>query len=159
MEASDVLDVYRYDRSTGSFDWIKRPVGSKEMVGHLSPKGYHRLWVKKKKRYYPAHHIVWFLEMKVMPSSQIDRINGIRTDNRIENLREVSPIENSQNQRRAHHHSKSGLLGVSPGYGGKWKAQIKVNKKSIRLGEFDCPMKAHQAYLDAKRIFHPGCTI
>ena len=42
------------------------------------------------------HHMVWVLVHGRFPT-QIDHINGDKTDNRIENLREVTPSENRMN--------------------------------------------------------------
>ena len=44
----------------------------------------------------PLHHMVWALAYGRWPS-QIDHINGDKTDNRLCNLREVSASENNKN--------------------------------------------------------------
>ena len=43
------------------------------------------------------HHAVWAVCKGRWPEQQIDHINGIKQDNRIENLREVSGSENMRN--------------------------------------------------------------
>ena len=45
-------------------------------------------------RKYYAHRLVWLLHYGHWPQFHVDHINGIRTDNRIENLRDVSRSEN-----------------------------------------------------------------
>ena len=157
MKISDVTDVYNYDKNTGLFSWKEssRKGVRKNHIGSAQ-NGYLRLRVNKV--YYCAHWLVWLIEKGSLPTKQIDHINGIKNDNRIINLREVDPILNSQNQRKAHKTNKCGLLGVSPSYG-SWKAQIKVNKKSIHIGQFKTPQLAHEAYINAKRLYQPGCTI
>ena len=44
------------------------------------------------------HIVVWAWHHGCFPTMQIDHINGVETDNRIENLREVSGSENKLNQ-------------------------------------------------------------
>jgi len=88
------------------------------------------------------------------PKYQIDHRNGIRSDNRIENLREATSAENSQN-RTIRSDNASGYIGVfrKKRYK-KWGAQIKINKKTKFLGYFDTPEQAHKTYLAAKSELH-----
>lgn len=46
---------------------------------------------------YYLHHLVWFAHHKRWPTKIIDHINRKKHDNRICNLREVSHLENCQN--------------------------------------------------------------
>ena len=39
-------------------------------------------------------------------------------------------------------------------HNGKYGARIGIDDKIIHLGLFDTPEKAHQAYLNAKSIYH-----
>lgn len=55
--------------------------------GSLDRDGY--LIIKVKGKQYKAHRIVWLLHHGDFPNGEIDHINRIRTDNRIENLREA----------------------------------------------------------------------
>ena len=87
-----------------------------------------------------------------------DHINGIKTDNRIANLRSVSMTVNLQNMRKANRDSLSGLLGAHKKRS-HWESRIRVDRKQIHLGIFETPEEAHAAYLAAKRLHHSGCTI
>lgn len=158
MTKEDVFTVYEFDADNGQFIWkdASRKGVKGAHAGHTDKAGYTR--IRLCGRYFMAHRLVWLLKTGVMPSKQIDHINGIRSDNKPLNLREVAPATNSENQRKAHWHSQTGLLGASPSYK-SWKAQIKINGKNFHLGMFDSPMEAHQAYVNAKRQFHSGCTI
>ena len=72
-----------------------------------------------------AHRIIWTLLHGPIPTGmQIDHINGVRTDNRLTNLRLVTPSMNSRNM-RLYSSNKSGHPGVSyiPATG-TWKAEI-----------------------------------
>ena len=95
------------------------------------------------------------------PRFDVDHLNGIRSDNRIENLRDVSPATNAQNERRARiTNGSSGLLGVSRSSNGRrWVAGIVLNGQRQHIGTYDTPEEAQTAYLSAKRIMHDGCTI
>ena len=79
-------------------------------------------------------------------SIQIDHINRIKNDNRIENLR---PATNQLNQFNTN----------AKGYywnkrANKWNAKIKLNGKTIHLGSFDNEEDARNAYLTAKEKYH-----
>lgn len=85
---------------------------------------------------YLAHRLIWALCTEEDPGEyQIDHINGVRTDNRIENLRKVTHQQNGMNRCRAQRNSQSGIVGVHPHKAtGKWEATITHNGKSIFLG-------------------------
>lgn len=110
---------------------------------------------------YVVHRVIWEHVHGPVPDDLfIDHINGVKTDNRILNLRLVTRTGNAQNQRKAPKKSTHGVLGVT--YVErlkKWRAQIVVNKKHIQLGCFESADLAHQAYVGAKRTLHPTCTI
>jgi hypothetical protein len=89
----------------------------------------------------------------------------VKTDNRIENLRDVAQSVNLQNLQRARKNRKSSrLLGVSHSNRGTclarpYRARIVVDGRELSLGTFATEQEAHQAYLAAKRIHHEGCVI
>lgn len=64
---------------------------------------------------YYAHRLAWFYVHGGWPTYYIDHINRRKSDNRIANLREVKPFENSQN-------TKAVAKGVSGRRGVKWFA-------------------------------------
>lgn len=72
---------------------IGRPVGIQINDGYQSCK----LNFKDKRVAVKIHHIVWFLSKGKWPETEIDHVNGIRNDNRIENLRETSRSKNRHN--------------------------------------------------------------
>lgn len=79
----------------------------------------------------------------------VDHINGNPLDNRRENLRVVSLLENARNK-AVSRSNKAGLKGVCfHKRQKKWIAQILVNGKHIWLGTFDDPIAAHSAYIEA----------
>lgn len=86
---------------------------------------------------YLAHRVAFAIHFGYWPSSGIDHINGVKTDNRICNLREADHVENAKNQKTSAR-NLSGVLGVSYDKArGKYFACINANGKSISLGRFD----------------------
>lgn len=94
---------------------------------------------------YKAHQIIYLLHHGSIPK-EIDHINGIRIDNRIENLRAVDRSLNCANQ-KIQNRSKSGFKGVTKLYGkNKWRARIKHKQTEFYLGAFDTAESAAEAY-------------
>lgn len=148
-----------YDAMSGVFTWSVRPAKYKragDVAGGLRADGYER--IKILGRNYLAHRLAWLYMTGEWPEHHIDHINGVRSDNSWRNLRNATPVQNSQNQRRAHANNKSGFFGVCKAQG-KWQAQIKVDGKSKYLGLFVSPEQANAAYLAAKAIHHEYQTL
>lgn len=152
-----------YDKATGRFHWKKSPnnnVKESSMAGCIDCKdGY--VLIRLKNRLFRAHRIVWELFNGPIPEKkEIDHINGIRSDNRIENLRLVNRSENNQNRKRARSDSKTGRIGV--GYhksSGLYLARIRLNGTSQTIGYFKDIEDASNAYLKRKREIHLTNTL
>ena len=67
-----------------------------EPAGSLNEGGYLVISFSYKKLL--AHRVIWLLLKGSWPTGPLDHINGIKTDNRIENLRECTPQENTRNR-------------------------------------------------------------
>lgn len=85
-----------------------------------------------------AHRAAWACYYGDWPTQNIDHINQDRTDNRIDNLRDVSQGENSKNQRRRGNNT-SGVTGVYWDTDRKkWAAAIHLpGRKCVALGRYD----------------------
>ncbi len=144
-----------YDPETGNFFWsVKsgRKIRTGRLAGNRNCNGYLVVGVKGKK--YMCHRLAWLYVYGKWPTHLIDHINRVRTDNRISNLREVLPVQNSQN-RNPDPKNKSGLRGVCWGKKEKkWRSQIKHAGEKIHLGVFDDKFEAYAAYLEAARKYH-----
>jgi hypothetical protein len=149
-----------YDERSGLFFWTSaahQPLRNKQ-AGCPNKQGHIRIRLERKSHY--AHRLAWLYVYGCMPTMQIDHLNGVRDDNRIANLRDVSQSVNQQNQRRAHSNNKSGYLGVIWRRDrNKWESRIMLSGKSSHLGYFEDPSLAHEAYLLKKREIHEGCLI
>lgn len=155
-------ELFRYDEASGQLFWrVNRGRTAKagQVAGHVDSKHRYRV-IRFLGRLTMAHRIAWLYVHGVWPSGDIDHINGVRDDNRIENLRDVSRSANLQNQRQASRNNKCGMLGVSlHKETGKFVAQIMAGRKQKYLGLFDTAEEAHAAYLRAKAELHPFQTI
>ncbi len=160
LTAERARELLNYDHNTGSITWKvkKGPKSKGARAGCKNPNGYINISVDGK--LYKAHRIAWLIITGSWPVAETDHINGVRDDNRIDNLREATKSLNQQNQRVPRRDNTSGYLGVSWHAAGKaFSAHIRIKGKKLYLGLFTDPAKAHQAYLDAKRQFHVGGTI
>lgn len=119
------------------------------IVVSLSKNGYYL--VRYKDRMIMYHTIIWLLHNSDIPPDKfIDHINGDRFDNRIENLRLVTPRENGQNQIQ---HRNGKLVGTSlhkPS--NKWRSRIEIKRKGFSLGYYDTELEAHLAYVSACKV-------
>lgn len=153
--------LLNYCQDTGIFTRkisLSNSVKVGDIAGYVNGKGYIYLNVDGKS--YLAHRIAWLITFKHWPDKTIDHINGVKTDNRLSNLRSVSAAVNNQNRRLAQSNNSSKILGVSwMSKTKKWRAQIQIDKKVKYLGLYINKYDAQQAYLYAKRNIHIGCTI
>ena len=139
-------NLLEYDKTTGNFFQKKsRPkvkVGT--LAGAITPKGYRYIQLFGKK--YAAHRLVWLIEYGKFPNLFIDHIDGNRLNNHIDNLREVSNKQNTEN-RGAQKNNKFGRKGVSFNKRlKKYVAQIQHHGVNHYLGLFKSPDEAEKAY-------------
>lgn len=146
--------LIRYDPETGKLFWRTRTadmfphtgraaricktfnsqLAGKEAFTSLNGDGYQQGTIFG--RYYPAHRVIWSIHYGTWPDDQIDHINGVRNDNRIENLRDVSQHENQRNAKKRDDNT-SGVTGVYRDKAtGKWEARIRVYGRLKYLGSF-----------------------
>lgn len=97
-------------------------------------KGHNTYYVKRNKKYNEIYMHRVVLNLECGDGMIVDHINGNGLDNRKENLRVVTNIENCHN-RRIHSHNTSGYTGICwvKRYQ-KWLAQIVVGGKQVCLG-------------------------
>lgn len=162
LTATRLRELLHYDSQTGVFTRLVR-TSNRAPIGPvlLEPRGTGYLLICVDSEQYMAHRLAILYVQGEIPSlseARVDHINGVRSDNRYENLRLVSAKTNSQNMRKPHRDNKSGFLGVARNHK-KWSAYIRLDGKNKNVGSYDTPEEAHQAYLNAKRLSHLGCTI
>jgi len=155
-----VREVVEYDPRAGTFTWRVR-TSIRIMPGAIAgtkkaDSGYVLVGIDGVQ--YRAHRLAWFMMTGDWPSGDVDHINGVRHDNRWSNIRVVTSAVNGQNRRRAQRDNRLGVLGVFQ-CKKRYQAQVKLNGVVTHLGTFDTPEQAHEAYVEAKRRLHEGCTL
>lgn len=156
-----IRDLVNYDPMTGVFTWAKpgkkRSVG--KPIGSRHPVGYTRVCINHVDHL--AHRLAWWYFYGVVPEYEIDHINGVKTDNRIANLRDIPHQVNQQNWRVARAGNTSGYLGVDwSKRNQKYRARIRLpDGQTLNLGMFHDPAEAHRVYVEAKREHHAGGTL
>ena len=151
---SRLHELVRYDPETGNL--IHRvTLCGRAIEGHIfgttrDRKGYLRNTIDGET--YFIHRLVWLFHYGEFPSNQIDHINRIKHDNRIENLRVATNSQNKCNS-IVRKDSKSGIKGVTQDKRtGRWRAYIAFNGKRIWLGYFATPEEAKKERIKANAI-------
>lgn len=155
-----LVELLDYDAKSGLFLWKidgKNGIKAGEKAGTIAHHNYVKITIGQK-RYY-AHRLAWFYVRKRWPKLAIDHMNGLGGDNRYANLREAGQDMNMQNLRVARADNRCGVLGVTKRPSGRYAAQIVFGGQYRYLGLFETPEGAGDAYLEAKRELHPGCTL
>ena len=105
---------YRYDAKLGR---LRNRRTDKALKGKIQNRGYSEigLWLGGKHIYIKMHRAVFAICHGRWPTETIDHINGCKTDNHIENLREASLSDNQLNQLLPWNPNKdTGLPGILP---------------------------------------------
>lgn len=110
----------------------KQPRLKGSVAGSPSSTGYINIGFMGKR--YKRHRLIFLYHHGRFPRPMCDHINRDRSDDRIENLRELTAIENTRNHSR---------ISVRVSRGGRFTARL-VNKT---IGTFDTFEEAKQAYI------------
>jgi HNH endonuclease/AP2 domain len=132
-----------YDPKTGRF-WRE--------AGCANRSGYRSIWFNG--RHCMEHRVAWFIHYGEWPADHVDHINGVKSDNRIKNLRLATASENSRNRSKPRN-NVSGHKGVSwiKKYQ-SWQATIKFDGKNKFLGRFATREEAAAVYHKAALQYH-----
>ena len=150
----ELKKLLSYDPETGVFtriisnrtDRIGKQPGASNSKGHIQ--------IRLNGKLYVAHRLAWLYQYGKFPEHQIDHINGNKSDNRIENLRQATNKQNQENV-PLQINNTSGYRGVS--YDKRYKkfrAYVCHNLHNQTIGFFDTAEKAAIAAKDARdRLF------
>lgn len=155
-----------YDDATGALTWRDRgPSSFAEGYGAMQGArwkaryagrpaggmagGYHRVMIDGK--HHLSHRIIWKMKMGEDPIF-IDHIDGNKSNNRLENLRNVEHVVNMKNK-SLYRNNKSGFPGVEfHKRDGAWIAKIGVDGKQIQLGSFASKEEAIAARIAGQAV-------
>lgn len=152
---AEIAQKVSYDPDTGLFTRkVSAPGGypAGSVAGSVDSAGYVVICVNNRR--VRAHQLAWLFMTGEWSAQWIDHKNGIRSDNRIENLRLVTPSANRINQHVARSDSATGLQGVHL-RNGRYRAVIKVDGHKRFFGTFSTAAEAHLVAMEAKRLHHP----
>lgn len=114
-------------------------------LGFHCSEGYLRF--KYKGKVYKNHRVVWELHNGEIPEDlTIDHINGVRDDNRIENLRLATKRQNSLN-------NAASCYNWYPNYN-KWVVRVTVDGKRINCGYYEDEELAALVAQEAKEKYY-----
>ena len=140
----------KYDPLTGLFTVHSaigsrgRKIGGRLAGGVNKVNGYVEIWVNGKS--YTGHRLAFLYMTGKFPDSGVDHFDLIRSNNKWENLRVASQLQNTWNM-PVQKSNTSGFKGVSKRKDtGKWTARIKHNNSYVSLGCFDRIEDAAIAY-------------
>jgi hypothetical protein len=151
-------EALKYYPGSGIFRWRISSGRKKkgEIAGYKNPNGYILIAIDGEKYY--THQLAFLYAHGYLPENQIDHIDRNPSNNKINNLREVSNQCNMRNTGNRINNT-SGVKGVSWNkINNKWVAYIWVNGKLKYLGyykNFDNAVKAR--YKAEKELNWKGC--
>lgn len=154
-----------YSPDTGALVWRERPASSfkaphmaacwnrnyagQPALAALNSEGYGTGSVLGERM--KAHRVAWAIQTGQWPKGEVDHLNGVRSDNRWANLRDV-PRSRNQRNARMQRNNTSGATGVTwRGDRQKWRADMSLNGRYVFLGEFARKEDAERARIAAQR--------
>jgi hypothetical protein len=151
MNKNRIEEILEY--KDGRLFWKEtkgRRVAGRE-AGWLADTGYRLLGLFGKD--HKEHRVIFFMHHGYFPK-YVDHINGVKTDNRIENLRECSASDNLCNQSK----NKRNTSGYKNVYyhkkNKKWYVRIAYKKKDYIFGYFDDLEFAALVAEEAREKYH-----
>ena len=110
-----------------------------------SNNGYGYLITKLNGKLVLVHTIIALCYLGERPEGkQIDHINSIRNDNRVENLQYITASENIMKRTNF---KGNPIKGTQKTRGGRFEVKIMINKKNTYLGTYDTEEEAIEIYI------------
>lgn len=152
MEHAYLLSIVRYSKRTGVFTSRvnRKRVKVGDVIGGANVRGYWRTTIDGK--FYFLHRLAWFYVYAIWPTMNLDHKNGIKSDNRICNLREADCVQNGRN-RRTSVTNRTGVSGVFKVRSGRYRVDIKLPECRLNLGTYDTLDEAIRVRRQAERRY------
>lgn len=151
-------ETFRYDPETGHLIWLPRGRNLTGLVAGGVDPGHGYIRVRIGGKLYLAHRVALAITNGAWPEGQVDHINGVRSDNRLVNLRAVTRAVNLRNKAK-YRSNTSGVTGVFwHKQHRKWCASICKDGKPRTLGVFvriEDAIAARRA-AEVQNQFHPN---
>ena len=150
----EVAELLDYNPDTGELRWKESRgcIKAGDIAGCTKPNG--QVVVRINNHLYRAHRLAWLLYYQRWPKNQIDHIDHNPSNNKLNNIREVTASENLRNQSLSIR-NKSGVCGVGwHKKRRKWVAEVKLEQKTRHLGYFDNLEEAATARAEANKRYN-----
>ena len=146
-EVSDLGRVRSLDREIKHKRLGRQKCKGRIISQTLDTRGYYKilLCVSGDERVVTVHKLVAEAFIGKSNGLQVNHINGVRTDNRLENIEYVTARENKTHGRK----TRAKYTGCTKTKSGKWFSCIQINKKRFCLGTYENPEDAAAAYRNA----------
>jgi len=126
--------LYSFDLNTNQVYGHKRNKYLKPQLENGNNGGYYQISLCKNNKIYrpKLHRLIYEIYNGTIPDKmQVDHINRIRTDNRIENLRLVTNSQNQMNTKTRKNNVSTGYKCISKTKYNTYTVTIKMNKKVV----------------------------
>lgn len=143
-----LLQVMHYDEASGRLLWRREgmPIAGSDHGDHR------RIMVDGEFIY--EHVLVWFYVHGKWPNGLVDHRDVNGRNNRIGNLRELTPSRNSLNRNRPNKNNSTGFLGVHE-HGRGYRGLLRIEGRRHSTGVKDTAAEAYSSYLQLRRIYCP----
>ena len=139
-----------FDYKDGVLTW-KQGRKKGRVAGSLKPTGYTVVEINNNN--IMAHRLVWMMHNGSFEGF-IDHIDGNRSNNKIENLRLATVLQNSWN-RKNNSNNRTGVKGVHQIKAtNKYQARICIGNKRLVLGSFEDLELAELVVMEARDKYH-----
>lgn len=145
-------ELFQYDN--GVLLWktkLNKRIRLQSIAGSKDGHGYVQIMINGKR--YKAHRLIYIMFHGSVPEV-IDHINGVRDDNRIENIRPASLNDNAQNAKKPERNTTGFKNVYWYRRKGLWQVAITVDGKPLHIGYYDNINEANKAAIAARNKYH-----
>lgn len=154
MEITQELLHELFEYRDGKLYWRIKP-NKRESIGqeagYKTPDGYRKIGYNYK--WYGTHRLIFLMFNGFLPKL-LDHKNGIRDDNRIENLRPATYSQNNSNCRMRDSNTSGVKNVVWDKDRNKWRVQASIQGKMRNFGRYDDIELAELVAIEVRNKYH-----